>query len=527
MRGSLLFTSITGFCVLSSCSPAKDDRPNILFCIADDVSFPHMGAYGTSWVHTPGFDRVAREGLLFENVYTCNAKSAPSRSCIITGRNSWQLEAACNHWPEFPAKFKSYPEVLKENGYVTGGTGKGWGPGIANDSAGVARELVGKLWQDAKLSPLTSGISDIDYAENFKRFLKARPKGKPFCFWYGSLEPHRGYEYGSSLRNGRSTAEIDSVPSFWPDNEVVRTDMLDYALELEHFDNHLEKMLRILEECGELENTIVVVTSDHGMPFPRCKGQEYEYSNHVPFAVMWKKGIKETGRRVKALISFIDLAPTFLELGGCDKERCGMAPIEGTSFTDILYGEEDGTDRRDFVLIGKERHDIGRPHDQGYPIRGIVKDGYLYLINFAPDRWPAGNPETGYANVDGGATKTECIKSRTSNESRRFWELSFGKRGEEELYHIEKDRDCMTNLAHTDAFSSLKSELHRILIDELTRQQDPRVLGDGSVFDRYPYTGQERFAWDRMKRGESLRLNFLSETDFEPQASGLEVTWEE
>ena len=269
--------AILGISSFSSCKDKEKEntcRPNILFCIADDVSFPHMGAYGTQWVRTPGFDRVAKEGLLFQRMYTCNAKSAPSRSCIITGRNSWQLEEACNHWPSFPSKFKSYPEVLSDNGYFVGATGKGWGPGVANDSLGIPRQIVGMLWNQIKLVPTTSGISNIDYASNFKEFLKNKPKEQPFCFWYGALEPHRGYEYASSVKAGRNIAEIDSVPSFWPDNEVVRTDMLDYALELEHFDNHLVSILDALEEAGELDNTIVIVTADHGMPFPRCKGQE-------------------------------------------------------------------------------------------------------------------------------------------------------------------------------------------------------------------------------------------------------------
>ncbi|MDD6209562.1 MAG: sulfatase [Bacteroidales bacterium] len=469
MRSLFLYPTIASVSLFFSCNEnIKDDRPNILFCIADDISYPHMGIYGTDWIHTPGFDRVAKEGLLFENVYTCNAKSSPSRSCIITGRNSWQLEEACNHWPNFPAKFASYPEILEKHGYCTGGTGKGWGPGIALDSAGKERELVGKMWQQHRLEPLTSGISNIDYAANFREFLKQRPKGKPFCFWYGSLEPHRNYEYGSSLKNGKHINEIDSVPSFWPDNEIVRTDMLDYALEIKHFDMHLNRMLQILEECGELENTIIIATADHGMPFPRCKGQEYEYSNHVPFALMWKKGIKHTGKKIKELISFIDLAPTFLEVAKIEERSCGMAPITGRSFTDILT---DGVSikKRDFILIGKERHDIGRPHDQGYPIRGIIKDGYLFLINFEPCRWPAGNPETGYANVDGGATKSECLKSRKAPQCEKFWQLSFGKREAEELYCIDKDRDCMVNLVWESSLQDIKEEMKSLLLRNAIR----------------------------------------------------------
>lgn len=197
------------------CKQAEEkQRPNILFCIADDISYPHMQAYGTPWLHTPGFDQVSQQGLLFQRMYTCNAKSSPSRACIITGRNSWQLEEACNHWPDFPAKFKSYPEVLTENGYKVGATGKGWGPGFANDSLGNARNIVGKMWNQIKLTPPTKGISNIDYAANFKEFLRNKPEDQPFCFWYGALEPHRGYEFGSSLKAGKDINQIDSVPSF-------------------------------------------------------------------------------------------------------------------------------------------------------------------------------------------------------------------------------------------------------------------------------------------------------------------------
>ncbi len=124
-------------------SVLADERPNILFCIADDASYPHFGAYGCEWVRTPAFDRVAREGILFRNAYTPNAKCAPSRSCILTGRNSWQLEEAANHICFFPAKFKVYTETLAENGYFVGKTGKGWGPGVDNDANGRSRQMAG------------------------------------------------------------------------------------------------------------------------------------------------------------------------------------------------------------------------------------------------------------------------------------------------------------------------------------------------------------------------------------------------
>lgn len=359
-------------------------------------------------------------------------------------------------------------------------------------------------------------------AANFKEFLRNKPEDQPFCFWYGALEPHRGYEFGSSLKAGKSINQIDSVPSFWPDNEAVRTDMLDYALEIEHFDKHLVAILQTLEAVGELENTIVIVTADHGMPFPRAKGQEYEYSNHVPFAMMWKKGITKAGREIKDLLSFIDLTPTILAVAGIPEEKSGMQPIEGKSFLNLLT-KEDSKPQKDYVLIGKERHDVGRPNDQGYPIRGIIKGDFLYLINFETSRWPAGNPETGYMNVDGSPTKTEVLKARRNPETESYWQLSFGKRQEEELYNISEDRECIANLAKDTNYNTLKKQMRSELLQKLAEQQDPRMLGQGDIFDSYPYMGSVRDAWNRIKKGESVPARSINKSDFEPEASGLEV----
>ena len=353
------------FIQCDSSAEKKISRPNILFCIMDDAS-PHMSAYGYDWVNTPAFDKLAANGILFTNAYTPNAKCAPSRASLITGRNSWQLEEAANHVNNFPAKFKTFPEVLRENGYITGKTGKGWGPGNPGKVDGNTRLLIGDSYNSIKTKPWANEMSNEDYADNFSEFLK-ETGDKSWFFWYGAREPHRRYEYGSGVRKGRKISEIDSVPSFWPDNEIIRNDMLDYALEIEYADMHLGKMIDELEEKGILDNTIIIFTSDHGMPFPRVKAQEYKYSNHVPLAIMWGKGIKNPGRTVKDMISFIDFAPTFLELAGIDFKHSGMKPSPGKSLTDIFYSDKSGqvSQERDMILIGKERHDYSRPNNQG------------------------------------------------------------------------------------------------------------------------------------------------------------------
>lgn len=487
-----LFTKILPFTVLGLSSSfsvgAKEkeaNRPNFLFVIADDASYLHMSAYGCKWVKTPAFDYVAKQGILFNNVYTCNAKSAPSRASILTGRNSWQLEDAANHMCFFPPKFVTFPEVLSDNGYYVGYTGKGWVPGTAKTAEGNDRDLLVKSFRKNKLIPPTTGINTDDYAKNFDSFIDERKKDEPFFFWYGGWEPHRPYEYGSGLKSGKKMSDIDDVFAFWPDVDSVRIDLLDYAYELEYFDKQLEKMIHKLQKEGLLENTIIVVTSDNGMPFPGIKGQEYELSNHLPLAIMWPKGIN-SGRKVDDFISFIDFTPTILELANIKTERTKMQPIEGKSFADILISPKNGhiNPKRDHVLIGKERHDIGRPNNEGYPIRGIVKGDYLYLYNFKTERWPVGNPITGYLNCDGSPTKTVCLNTRYTEDS-KYWSLNFGKREAEELYNIRKDKTCLTNLVSNPALKILKETLKKQLFSELKQQKDPRVLGNGDVFDHY------------------------------------------
>ncbi len=497
------------------------EKPNILFCIADDQSYPDAGAYGCNWIKTPAFDRVAREGILFTNAYTPNAKCAPSRACIITGRNSWQLEAAANHWCYFPAKFKTYAEVLKENGYYTGYTAKGWAPGVPGMLNGKNRELLGKEYSNIKTTPPTMDICNVDYAANFEAFLDANKDGKPFCFWYGSREPHRRYEFKSGINKGHMKKEsIDHVFKFWPDNDTVRTDMLDYAFEVEYFDQQLGKILQILKDRDMLDNTLVVVTADNGMPFPRVKGQEYEYSNHLPLAMMWKKGIKDPGRVFDGLISFTDFAPTFLDIAGVKAVSSGMEPMEGRSLLNIFKNIREETTERDFIIIGKERHDVGRPNDEGYPIRGIISEGYLYLKNFKTDRWPAGNPECGYLNCDGSPTKSFILNERRIYKQSIYWDLSFGKRSKEELYQISKDPECILNLADSVKYSSIKKKLIRRLYNEMRKQGDPRISADGDVFDQFPYADSSskdfynRFATGELNKNDA---EWVNPSDFEQE----------
>ncbi len=476
---------------------AATERPNVLFIIADDASRDSMGIYGSAYVKTPNFDRIAREGVKFTNAFNCNPKCAPARACLLTGRYSWQLQEACNHGPFLSDRWKFYPYLMEDAGYFMGYTGKGWGPGIwrginAGGNPDKEDNPAGRPWLDRVADPPFKGISKQDYAANFKDFLDARPDDKPFCFWLGTREPHRGYGKNNWKLDGRNLDDV-IVPKYFPDNEKVRGDLADYAIEVEWFDTHVGRALKHLEDRAMLDNTIVIATSDHGMPFPRVKGQVYAHGFHVPLVVRWPAGIKKAGRGVSDFVTFPDVAPTILEAAGIEAPQ----QFTGRSFLKQLKSEKEGRidEDRNFTLLGKERHDIGRTDgDQvsvGYPVRAIRTDEFLYVRNYNKDRWPAGDPELGLLNTDKSPTKTELVKRAKKDPEDYYYRLSFGKRPNEEFYSAS-DFECLKNLADDPQFLIEKRRLRAKMEKALRDQGDPRMFGDGDIFDSYPNVNIER-----------------------------------
>lgn len=462
-------------------------RPNIIFALADDAS--HFSAYGHKFVNTPHFDRVAHDGILFNNMFTTNPKCAPSRASMLTGMHTWQLKEACTHWCVFPGpdEFAVYPDLLEEAGYHVGFTGKGWAPGDY-ERRGRTHNPAGPEYNKKTLTPPDGSlISDCDYAANFEDFLGQRDPDQPFCFWYGGKEPHRQYIAGEGRRHGKKIEDVTDVPPYWPDEKIVREDMLDYAFETEWFDSQLGRMLALLEECGELENTLVIVTSDNGCPFPRVKGQMYDDDFRLPFAAMWPAQIQQPSRTENALCSFIDLAPTFLELAGIEIPK----EWPGQSLRDIFNNKPHRSGR---AFMGRERHDMGRENDAGYPVRCIRTPQYLYVRNFEPTRWPAGNPETGFTNCDGSPTKNRILELHEQGEN-FYYNEAFGKRPLEQLFDVIADPFCMNNLAADPAYTDTKEDLWLELVAKLKETGDPRIFGNGDIFDAYEYVDNAPHSW--------------------------------
>lgn len=459
-----------------------EKQPNILLAIADDWAWPHAGAYGCGFVDTPAFDRVAREGVLFENCFCPAPSCSPSRASLLTGRNPWELEEGGNLWGFLPNDFPVYPDVLESAGYHIGRTNKGWGPGSV-EASGRTRNPAGPAFDRYTNEPPTSRMNRNDYATNFQDFLNKRVDGAPFCFWFGAKEPHRSYEAGSGVRAGKRLEDVE-VPPFLPDCEEVRSDLLDYALETEWFDRHLGRMLETLEELGELDDTIVVVTGDNGMPFPRAKATVYEIGMHVPLAIRWGARVPP-GRRVTDFLTFVDLAPTFYDATGVR----GPLELTGRSLMPILTSREEGRvdELRDHALTGRERHAYVRDGNRGYPSRCIRSDDWIYIRNFEPHRWPAGDPPV-CGDVDASPSKHYLIRNKEDESVRRYYDLAFGKRPEEELYRVSEGYGCLENRADDPSLAEIKEQLWTRLETALIHQGDPRVTGEAK-FDSYEYFG--------------------------------------
>lgn len=452
--------------ILAGCAlsvAAEQERPNILFAFADDWG-RHAGAYGTDWLKTPTFDLIASQGILFDQAYTAVAKCAPSRASVLTGRYPWQNEEVGNHlayWPK--EQFKTYVETLVEHGYYAARVGKGWSPGQLPEG----RKLCGEIYRG----------KPGEYVEAFKAFLDDVPEGQPFHFWFCSSDPHRGYK--KQTHTPERLAQID-LPSYWEDTPALRQDVADYAFEVERFDSDTGKMIAVLKERGLLENTLVIMSSDHGMPFPRAKGDTYMAGNHVPLSVMWKGHLRKPGRTCEATVNFVDIAPTVLELAGIDSGATAMAPVQGRSWMEIFEGKDIGIviPARSFALYGRERHDVDlRPGNAGYPSRAIRKGKYLYINNLKPELTPTGLKESG-----GGA------QFRKLDKRSRDWKLLYGPRPADEFYNVEDDPECVNNLAGNPEYAKPMNAMRSMLLRQLREQKDPRVIGGEVLFDTYPAT---------------------------------------
>jgi arylsulfatase A-like enzyme len=281
---------------------------------------------------------------------------------------------------------------------------------------------------------------------------------------------------------------VVTVPPFLPDTPEVRADILDYYYEVQRFDRSLEEILQKLDAVGLAADTIVVVTSDNGMPFPRCKANLYDSGTHMPLAIRWPKRIPG-GMTIRGFVSLADLAPTFLGAAGLKVP----ADMTGRDLLPLTVSGPARAPARDAVFLERERHASVRAGNLSYPSRAIRTDDYLYLRNLRPNRWPAGDPvlvhSVGpFGDVDPSPTKELILDRKESPSFSAFYRLAFARRPGEELYDLKRDPFQLTNVAEDPAYATARDDLRSRLDRWLTATGDP-LSPNYEPFDTYPYVG--------------------------------------
>ncbi len=270
----------------------------------------------------------------------------------------------------------------------------------------------------------------------------------------------------------------------------VRSDILDYLYEIQWFDTQFGKVLAQLEQSGELDNTLIVVTADNGMSFPRAKANVYEYGIHVPLAIRWGSEIRK-GVTAKDPVSLIDVYSTFLEVG---KAALPAYQIESKSLIPLL---KSGTSNRNAAFSSRERHSSSRYNNLGYPQRCIRTSQYLFIKNYRPERWPAGDPQkydasgklepanTAFHDIDESADNI-VIREWQNPKIAPYFHLATDKRPFEEFYDIIKDPGCLINLITDKRYQQHITKLRSELKDYQVATNDPREHGNGDYLDSFP-----------------------------------------
>jgi len=465
----LILGVIAWFSAASLAHAESGQRPNILFFLGDNWSYGHAGCLGDSAAQTPVFDRVAREGMLFRHAFCPVPSCSPTRSCILTGRVAHQLEDAASLWSRWPAHLRPFTDMLREAGYATGFTGKGWAPGNYKDF-GREENPAGPEFK------------------SFEEFMDSRDKTKPFFLWVGNVD--------TALHRWRAEAENPAgldlagvkVPRELPDTPEVRATIAAYHQGIRRMDLAMDGIMRRLESDGLLDSTVVVYTSDNGWQLPRGLANCYDTGTRVPLAIRWP-GHVPAGIVTDEFVNLGEFAPTFLELAGLEP-----APeMTERSFVDVMMGNRPAVPR-DHVFVERERHANVRVGDLSYPVRGIRTKDYLLLLNLRPERWPAGDPEMyvavgDYGDVDETPAKQVILQHKDEPKMRRYYNLSFATRPEVELYDLGSDPYQTVNVAGKFEHASAQAELLWSLHEWMKETADPRVDPAYNGWDRFPYFG--------------------------------------
>ena len=345
------------------------EKPNVVFFIADDVSWNDYGCYGNKAARTPHIDALAANGLRFNHAYLTASSCSPSRSSIITGRYPHNNGKAAELHLPIEWNLPWFPELLREAGYYTALSGK--------------HHMTSTKGPEGETRPKPFDHVDGGRAKgnsgghaNWVAVTKDRPKDKPFFFWFAAYDAHRDWDADKQWdeeRYGPMHKPADViVPPFLVDDEETRQDLASYYNEVTRFDHYIGEVVAELKSQGELDNTLIFVLADNGRPFPRAKTRIHDSGMKTALVAHWPAGIKTSGRASDSLVSVIDLAPTVLDVAGLKPAET----MQGVSLQPLLA--RTATQVRKFAFSEHNWHDY-EAHG-----RGVRGDGFLLIKNFRP-----------------------------------------------------------------------------------------------------------------------------------------------
>ena len=459
-----------GFGVLLSAA----EKPNVLFLLSDDHSYPYLSCYGDANVRTPALDKLAGEGIKFRRFFTSAPQCVPSRAAYLSGRSPVAARITRFSSP-LPRDVVTFPEVLKqEAGYYVGVVGRSYhldGSGKGDEGLGSFLFEGGyKTFKD-RFDVVQTG-SDPQAVEQAAAFLEARPKDKPFCLWVNFSDPHHVWNAPASYRPDPASLKL---PAHVPDLPGVREQYADYCAEVNRVDETTGKVLALLDRLGLAKDTLVVFAGDNGQALPHGKGSLYDPGCNVPFVVRWP-GVVAPGGDSSALLSGEDLGPTVLAAAGL-KPAAGMT---GVSFLPILKGEAAKT--RDHVFMERGPHgsapvQVGMSNS-GYDLSRAVRSGrYKAIYNCTPwvpyspvdsaggSAWKSIQELHGKGGLAAGLTSTYFTTPRPVYE----------------FYDLEKDPAELNNLSGkpevAEAERALRLEMAKKMIADFDYLPLPAIPG--------------------------------------------------
>lgn len=447
---------------------ASDDRPNFLVFIADDVSWNDFGCYGNGAARTPHIDRLAKNGLKFNNAFLTASSCSPSRASIMTGRYPHNNGDASELHRPWAAHLPTFPGLLRANGYYTTQAGKFHMD--QNKQADGTKKLTDAFDRAEKRTNLPGNSGGHG---NWVKVTRERPMDKPFFFWFAAIDAHRGWdgdrEWNEDMYGPMHRPEDVIVPPFMVDTPKTRADLVSYYNEVTRFDHFIGLVIDELEEQNALENTMIIVMADNGRPFPRAKTRLHDSGMKTPFIVHWPAGIKNGGADRNALVSVIDIAPTFLELADVPAAET----MQGVSILPVIKSD---ASVRKYAFSEHNWHDY---EAHGRSVRD--SEGWIYIRNARPQRGWIGPADSVSSPSHQDLQKGQAAGTLTKAQA----DVLLEPRPAEEMYRSPTDPLQINNLV-TDTEAATRLEKLRKIMDQWQKETGDSVPVNFSrdYFDR-------------------------------------------